>query len=71
MDLISYGWQEKMRREGPLAYRMRPRSLGELVGQEKILGEGKPLQRMIAGGSWFPCSSTAHPERAKPAWPAL
>ncbi|NLM23796.1 MAG: replication-associated recombination protein A [Firmicutes bacterium] len=39
-----------MRREGPLAYRMRPRSLGELVGQEKILGEGKPLQRMIAGG---------------------
>ncbi len=31
----------------PLAVRMRPRSLEELVGQEHILGEGKLLRRAI------------------------
>ena len=31
----------------PLAWRMRPRDLGEFVGQEHIIGEGKMLRRMI------------------------
>lgn len=31
----------------PLALRMRPRSLDELVGQSQIVGEGKLLRRMI------------------------
>jgi putative ATPase len=31
----------------PLADRMRPRTLDEVVGQEKILGEGRALRRMI------------------------
>ena len=31
----------------PLAERMRPRSLDEYVGQEKILGPGRPLRRAI------------------------
>src|SRR5204862_5720856 len=31
----------------PLATRMRPRSLEEFVGQEHILGPGKPLRRAI------------------------
>lgn len=31
----------------PLAARMRPRTLDELVGQEEILGEGKLLRRVI------------------------
>ncbi len=34
-------------RESPLAYRMRPLSLDEFCGQEKILGEGKPLRKWI------------------------
>ena len=33
--------------DGPLAYRMRPRSLAEFVGQEHFLGEGKLLRRML------------------------
>ena len=33
--------------EGPLAVRMRPRSLAELVGQEHILGEGSALRTAI------------------------
>lgn len=34
----------------PLAVRMRPRSLDELVGQTHILGEGKLLRRMLDAG---------------------
>ncbi|SER46526.1 replication-associated recombination protein A [Corynebacterium cystitidis] len=33
----------------PLAARMRPQSLDEIVGQEHLLGEGKPLRRLIEG----------------------
>ncbi|KAB1503714.1 replication-associated recombination protein A [Corynebacterium sp. 320] len=33
----------------PLAVRMRPRSLDEVVGQEKVLGAGSPLRRLIEG----------------------
>ncbi|TMK98683.1 MAG: AAA family ATPase, partial [Actinobacteria bacterium] len=34
--------------DAPLAARMRPRSLGELVGQEHVLGEGSALRAAIA-----------------------
>ena len=34
----------------PLADRMRPRSLGEFVGQRHLLGPGKPLSASIATG---------------------
>ncbi|MDR7329439.1 replication-associated recombination protein A [Corynebacterium guangdongense] len=33
----------------PLAARMRPRSLDEIVGQDHLLGEGKPLRRLVEG----------------------
>lgn len=33
----------------PLAVRMRPRSLDEVVGQQHVLGEGSPLRRLIEG----------------------
>lgn len=36
--------------EAPLAARMRPRSLEEFRGQEEVLGEGRPLRRMLEGG---------------------
>jgi putative ATPase len=36
--------------EAPLAVRMRPRSLDELVGQEHLLGEGSALRTAIASG---------------------
>lgn len=34
----------------PLAVRMRPRSLDELVGQSHLLAPGSPLRRLIGGG---------------------
>ena len=46
MDLFS-NEQEKSNRNKPLAYRMRPKSFSEIYGQEKIIGEGKLLRRMI------------------------
>ena len=35
----------------PLAERMRPRALDEFVGQEHLLGEGKPLRRYLESGA--------------------
>ncbi len=47
MDIFEHN-RERMRSEGaPLADRMRPRSLGDIAGQEHILGEGKLLRRAI------------------------
>lgn len=34
----------------PLADKIRPKSLADVVGQEHILGEGKPLRRIIESG---------------------
>ncbi|ALO66831.1 AAA family ATPase [Arthrobacter alpinus] len=39
------------RPRSPLAVRMRPRSLDEVVGQQHLLGPGSPLQMLAAGGS--------------------
>ncbi len=35
----------------PLAARMRPRTLAEVLGQEQTLAEGSPLHRLVAGDS--------------------
>jgi putative ATPase len=35
--------------DAPLAARMRPRTLDEFVGQDEVLGPGKPLRRAIEG----------------------
>jgi putative ATPase len=37
--------------ESPLAVRMRPRSLDEVVGQQHLLGEGAPLRRLVEGAA--------------------
>ncbi|MFQ5596014.1 MAG: AAA family ATPase [Anaerolineae bacterium] len=47
MDLFEHSRQEQIQREAPLAARMRPRTLAELVGQEHIVGEGRLLRRAI------------------------
>ncbi|MDJ0315929.1 replication-associated recombination protein A [Arthrobacter antibioticus] len=39
------------RPRSPLAVRMRPRSLAEVVGQQHLLGAGSPLQMLAAGGA--------------------
>ncbi len=44
MSLFEHSRQEQIRREAPLAERLRPRTLDEVVGQEHLLGPGKPLR---------------------------
>jgi putative ATPase len=38
---------ERLARTAPLAARMRPQTLDEVVGQDHLLGRGKPLRRLI------------------------
>ena len=52
-DLFDHSLQENLKKEAPLAARMRPRSLDEYVGQEHIVGEGKLLRRAIEADRLF------------------
>ena len=47
MDLFEYMRTSNMEKESPLAARMRPRTLEEVVGQEHIIGRDKLLYRAI------------------------
>ena len=47
MDLFSYMKEKNQEKESPLASRMRPKTLDEVVGQQHIIGEGKMLYRAI------------------------
>jgi putative ATPase len=47
MDLFEHAMNEQMAHEGPLAARMRPRTLDEVVGQEHIVAPGRLLRRAI------------------------
>ena len=47
MDIFSYMQEQQGEKEAPLAARMRPESLDEVVGQEHILGPDKLLTRAI------------------------
>jgi putative ATPase len=53
MDLFDHAMQEQMKNDAPLASRMRPRTLDEFVGQEHIIGPGKPLRRAIEADRLF------------------
>ena len=47
MDLFDYMKEKNQKKESPLASRMRPQTLDEVVGQEHILGKDKLLYRAI------------------------
>jgi putative ATPase len=46
-DLFSAAAQDRLRQQAPLAARLRPRSLDEVVGQDHLLGSGAPLRILI------------------------
>ncbi len=50
-----FGPPEGGEEQGPLAARMRPRTLDEVVGQDHLLEPGKPLRRMLEGGELSSC----------------
>lgn len=47
MDLFEYNAERELKKSSPLAYRMRPETLDEFVGQEHIVGKGTLLSRAI------------------------
>ena len=53
MDLFEHSRQDQIRREAPLAARMRPRTLDEFTGQEHIVGPGRLLRRAIEADRLF------------------
>ncbi|SFE65060.1 putative ATPase [Actinacidiphila alni] len=52
-DLFTAAAEDRQEREpgsSPLAVRMRPRTLDEVVGQQHLLRPGSPLRRLVADG---------------------
>ena len=47
MDLLEYMNEMNREKESPLASRLRPTTLDEVVGQEHIIGKDKLLYRAI------------------------
>ncbi len=47
MDLFDFMRNENMEKDSPLASRLRPTTLDEVVGQEHIIGKDKLLYRAI------------------------
>ena len=46
-DLFSAAAAEQLSARAPLAARLRPRSLDDVVGQQHLLGPGQPLRALI------------------------
>src|SRR5688500_1287062 len=51
MDLFSQKETENSASVAPLAERLRPKRLEDFVGQEHLLGKGKPLRTAIESGT--------------------
>jgi putative ATPase len=49
-DLFEQAANEAAAAVAPLAARMRPATLDEVVGQDHLLGPGSPLRRLVEGG---------------------
>jgi len=47
MDLFDDGLQERLRTRGPLASRLRPTSLDDVVGQDHLLGPRGALRALV------------------------
>jgi len=52
-DLFEHNRREQLRRQGPLAARVRPGTLEGFVGQEHIIGTGRLLRRAIESDRLF------------------
>ena len=63
MDLFEYAKSKTLDQESPLASRLRPRTLDEVVGQQHIIGKDKLLYRAI-----HLLSFTALREPERPPW---
>jgi putative ATPase len=47
VDLFSAAAEERLRATAPLAARLRPRTLDDVVGQDDLVGADRPLRRLV------------------------
>ena len=48
-DLFSAAVEDRLRSSAPLAARLRPRTIDDVVGQDQLVGPGMPLRRLVEG----------------------
>jgi putative ATPase len=53
MDLFDHALEQDLKKNAPLAARLRPRTLDEFIGQDDIVGKGKLLYRAIMADRLF------------------
>jgi putative ATPase len=46
-DLFTAAAEQRLRSSAPLAARLRPRTIDDVVGQEQLVGPGRPLRRLV------------------------
>ncbi len=46
-DLFTAAVEERLRSSAPLAARLRPRTIDDVVGQDHLVGSGRPLRRLV------------------------
>ena len=46
-DLFAAAAEERLARQAPLAARLRPQSLDDIVGQDELVGRGQPLRVLV------------------------
>jgi putative ATPase len=46
-DLFSAAVEQRLRSSAPLAARLRPRTVDDVVGQDHLVGPGRPLRRLV------------------------
>ena len=69
MDLFDYMRSNTMEKEAPLASRLRPSTLDEVVGQKHIIGKDKLLTAPSRQISWDLLFFTGRRERERRLWP--
>lgn len=69
MDLFDYMRSNTMEKEAPLASRLRPSTLDEVVGQKHIIGKDKLLYRAIKADKLGSIIFTGRRERGRRLWP--
>lgn len=70
-DLFGSAAVEQLKSQAPLAARMRPRSLDEIVGQSHLVAKGSPLRALIEQDRLSSVIFGDHPARARrrlPKW---
>ncbi|MCZ2144696.1 MAG: AAA family ATPase, partial [Anaerolineales bacterium] len=53
MDLFDHSLADQLARQAPLAARMRPKTLDDIIGQDHIIGPGTLLRRAIEADRLF------------------